>query len=178
MTARALNMRDYAAWHDEDEDGWPIYEDDFGEWYKAPPPYGPPGSVLWVRELYRISDDGRVEYRFNTCERCDCAEEEACANTVPATPSQQQASQKSWLPVVGMPEASSRYRLKITRYEFRAGVQQLTDDEIRKCGFEGDNVREKFRKYWNKRYREHYQKWEQNPAVWITRFKLQSRKKA
>lgn len=178
MTVRALNERDYSSWHDEDEDGWPIYEDDFGEWYRASPPYGPKGSYLWVRELYRVDEDGNPHYRFNEdCVNCTCSQSEACNPTIPASPSQRAEAKHSWLPLVGMPEAYSRYRLRVTRYEFRAGVRDLTDAEIRKCGFSGDDVREQFRKYWNKRYREHYQKWEQNPAIWITRFKLQTRKK-
>lgn len=157
MTVRALNERDYTFWQDEDEDGWPVYEDDFGDLFRSSPPYGPLGSHLWVRESYRVKE-GAPEYRQQ------------------ADP-ERKTENSDWLPVVGMPEAFSRFRLKVTRYEFRAGVQELTDTEIRRCGFSGPDVRDLFRRYWNKRYRTHFQKWEQNPAVWVVRFRLLTRKK-
>ena len=156
MTVRALNERDYSFWQDEDEDGWPVFEDDYGDLFRAPPPYGPRGSHLWVRESYRV-EDGSAEYRQKTDPH-------------------RKTENSGWRPVVGMPEAYSRFRLRVTRYEFRAVVQSLTDDEIRKCGFSGPDVRSQFRRYWNKRYRAHFQKWEQNPAVWVVRFKLLTRK--
>ena len=158
MTVRALNERDYTFWQDEDEDGWPVFEDGFGDLYRAPPPYGPKGSHLWVRESYKVLE-GVAHYRQLS------DPERKTANT-------------DWMPVVGMPEAFSRFRLKITKYEFKASVQDLTDDEIRKCGFSGPDVRDQFQDYWNRRYRSHFQKWEQNPAIWITRFKLLTRKKS
>lgn len=157
MTVRALNERDYKFWQDEDENGWPIYEDDYGDLFRAAAPYGPKGSYLWVRESYKVLEDGSVRYR----------QEDDPNRETPNT---------DWRPVVGQREAHSRFRLKVVGYQFYASVQDLTDDDLRRCGFSGDDVRTVFRKYWNKRYRSHYQKWEQNPAIWVARFKLLTRK--
>jgi hypothetical protein len=156
MTVRALNERDYRFWQDEDDKGWPVYEDDFGDTFRAPSPYGPKGSHLWVRESYRLTDDS-VEYRQQT-------------------DPDRKTENSEWLPVVGMPESFSRLRLKITRNEFRASVKELTDEEMQRCGFSGPDIRLKFKRYWNKRYRNRFQKWEQSPPIWVVKFKLLTRK--
>ena len=154
--ARALNERDLAFWQDEDDDGWPIYEDDFGDWFRAPAPYGPRGSHLWVRESYRLTEDEKVEYRHQVDPNRETPNDD-------------------WLPVVGMPEAASRIRLKIVKYRFVPGVQNLKSRDLRDLGFEGDGLpelREAFKAYWNRRYRKSFQKYDQNPAIWVARLKV------
>lgn len=156
QTIRALNERDLSFWQDEDEDGWPIYEDDYGDWFRCPTPYGPHGSRLWVRESYRYNDDRSVEYRHKV-------------DPEKKTPND------DWLPVVGMPESASRIRLKLVKYRFVPGVQSLKSRDLRDLGFLGKSLpdlRDQFKIYWNKRYRKTFQKWDQNPAVWIVRFRL------
>ena len=156
LTIRAMTLKNHAIWSREDDEGWPIYEDD-GEWFRVDPPYGPVGSYLWVREQYRVTDSGEVEYRR------DLDPDKTSPNN-------------SWSPIVTMPEKYARYRLKITGDDFRKGVQEITTEEMKAMGFGGLTPRKTFLAYWNMRYRSKLLRWQSNPAVWIARFTVQRRK--
>jgi hypothetical protein len=164
LTVRSISKREHSLWETEDADGWPIYETNNERWVRVKPPYGPVGSYLWVRESYRI-DDGNVIYKHR-----DDPENASCS--------------ANWLPVVGMPEAHSRMKLIITGYRFLPGIQLIKTRDIRADGYSSLledkqksklDVREQFARAWNTRYREDWQKWEANPAAWITEFELETK---
>lgn len=160
LTVRAISRREQSLWETEDADGWPIYETNNERWVRVKPPYGPVGSYLWVRESYRI-DGGLVLYRAQRPE--EAAE---------------------WLPIVGMPEAYSRMKLIITGYRFIPGIHLIKTRDIRADGYSSKledkqkaklDIREQFARAWNTRYREDWQRWEANPAAWITEFRLETK---
>ena len=62
---RALSAKEYMYFDKLDADGWPTYLARNNRWYKAFPPYGGVGSTLWVREYYRIEEDGSISYRVD-----------------------------------------------------------------------------------------------------------------
>lgn len=158
-TIRALSRKECDKWQEEVEE-WPCYRGDSDRWTKLPGTYGEVGDYLWVRESYKVQD-GKPVYRLD--EDPD-----------------RQTPNSDWLPVVGMPEEFSRMILQITQYRFVRGVQTLRVRDIYHEGFassyEGKrakaDIRNQFARYWNTRYRAPQDKWEANPAVWITEFKL------
>lgn len=158
-TIRALSRKE--AEKCKERDGWPcLWIASEQNWKKLPGPYGEVGDYLWVRESYRMRN-GKPEYRL--IEDPD-----------------RQTANADWLPVVGMPEECSRMCLKITGYRYVPGVQTLKARDVYYDGFtteyEGKrgkaDLRNQFARYWNTRYRDSQDKWEANPAVWVTEFKL------
>ncbi len=160
-TIRALSRKEANKWQEE-VDGWPCYWSVADEdWKRLPAPYGEIGDYLWVRESYRLRDDGQAEYRLDIDPNRE-------------TPN------SDWLPVVGMPEECSRLCLQITGYRFEPHIQELRPLDVYRDGFASAlkgkrgkaDIRNQFARYWNTRYRALSDKWEANPAVWITEFKL------
>jgi hypothetical protein len=59
QTRRIMKPEAFRLWdktgRERDESGWPLYEDDLGDYHKLTCPYGQPGDRLWVKEtsLYK-----------------------------------------------------------------------------------------------------------------------------
>jgi len=160
LTIRALSRKE-AGKGVKAMDGWPyVFLDAKKAWVKLPGPYGEVGDYLWVRESYRVRD-GATEYRL------DLDPDKATPNT-------------DWMPVVGMPEDASRMCLQITGYRFVPEVQTLKAIDLYHDGFSSElegkrgkaDIRRQFVRYWDTRYRDAADKWEANPSVWVTEFRL------
>lgn len=129
-------------------------------WEKISGPYGGM-DYLWVRENYCLVGTSPV-YRL------DVPEEDRL--------------NYSWLSSLNMPEHVSRYCLKITEHRYLSHVQDLSPMDIYREGFssplrgkEGKkDLIAQFSKSWDARHKDKSEKWEANPPVWLTEFRLLS----
>jgi len=88
-----------------------------------------------------------------------------------------QCKEKVWIPSIHMPKEAARIFLKVTDVR----VERLQDIDDRGCAHEGIVVSSlepyfyelyipRFKNLWDSTVKEYWQKWENNPYVWVIEF--------
>lgn len=104
---------------DFDDDGWPVVENDMGDFVRLQCPYGQPGDLLWVRETHISHDLGRVTYA------ADCS----------INPKQDKAHGVIWTPSVHMPRWASRITLEVDDIQGKRLRDDSPDILMNEVGF-------------------------------------------
>lgn len=120
QTRRRLSKREYGWWAaqswERDEDGWPMVDDEYGDFHRLPCHYGMPGDRLWVRETHQLHSQGE--------------------DTEPAvTYRADGVHEKKWRPSIFMPRWASRLLLEITKVRFEK-LSAITEEDAKAEGIE------------------------------------------
>jgi hypothetical protein len=176
QTRRVIKRPRYR--HEIDHEGvW--LEDEYGDWDKAPCPYGQPGDRLWVRETWADNvctyPNPKALYRADAIQD-DSGEREDCwwiGDTPFRIP--------RWTPSIHMPRWASRITLEITGVRVER-LQEISDQDARAEGVEvlqgPFDVRERrmgiyghaFAHLWDSLAKPGAD-WAANPWVWVIEFK-------
>jgi hypothetical protein len=99
QTRRMVKARELGLWNktdcERDGDGWPLYEDDMGDYQRLSCPYGKPGDRLWVRETWKTAPGGGEDVYYRADGHIDIKE-------------------WPWKPSIFMPRWASRITLEVT----------------------------------------------------------------
>ncbi len=168
MTRRICRLSDptetYAA---HDDDGWPMTEDQYGDWHRDRCPHGQPGERLYVKETFTYyPDDEHVIYKAR--EGVDLAESGTDLTGC-------------WTSPLFMPRWASRELLEITRVRVER-IQDISEEDAIAEGVDlsrdlfpsinaADKARELFRGLWDSINLKRGHGWEVNPWIWALTFK-------
>jgi hypothetical protein len=114
-------------------------------------PYGQPGDVLWVREMFSKKAD-RIIYRADVCSKYDIPDG------------------FKWKPSIHMPKNACRIFLLITKVRLER-LQNITHDDAAREGVIQDGSArpvQLFKSLWQSI--NGYQSWNDNPWVWVIEF--------
>lgn len=152
--------------HEINRDGvW--FEDEYGDWFKGPCPFGEPGDRLWVRETFTdvSTGDMRAQGHRPVWYRADGssdADDSLCR----------------WTPSIHMPRWASRISLEVTGVRVER-LQEISEADARSEGCphapvdqDWSQCRRWFQEQWLSIYGE--DSWNANPWVWVIEFKRTS----
>jgi hypothetical protein len=122
-------------------------------------PFGVKGDFLYVREKWRLTDDGNCIIYYADNEKYP------------------EIYMPKWKPAIHMPKKYSRIKLEITNVRVER-LQGISTADIRAEGLwfaENDrtiDTRDEFKITWDQLYEERGYGWRTNPMVWVIDFKL------
>ena len=181
VTRRVVKLpKTFATYGGWDEDGWPVVEDDGGDWSRVRCPYGESGDVLWVRETWGLGTrpdpgcgwvDG-VEYRAD----CHYLEgSDILPLNVVDLPEDEGRWRGRWHPSIHMPKWACRLRLKVTDVRPER-LKDITTADIHLEGFQPEpgssygQMRHDFAVGWAALNATRGYSWASNPWVWVVSF--------
>lgn len=149
-------------------------------------PYGAPGDLLWVREMWRAveldnGNDGilyRADNHFKSIENSQAAADLWCDAYA------DRKHGNKWRPSIFMPRWASRIALAVTDVQVER-LQEISEEdaiaeglqkEVISVGYQNDSVtlraRPKFVYLWDKINSDRGYSFESNPWVWVISFKV------
>ena len=165
-------IKPIAGMSDFDDDGWPVYEDAYGDWHRQPCPYGEAGDRLWVRETWR---------RPNV--NADTPVKEGQTVVYRATSNFHDGFGEPWRPSIFMRRWMSRITLEVVSVRAER-VQEITEEDAVAEGFAYEafpskwpgreyqiQARGGFRSLWDKLNAKRGFAWDANPYVWRVEFR-------
>ena len=158
---------------DVDDDGWPLFEDDMGDFQREKSPYEV-GDVLWVRETWRVHawcDEPKVRiqyaaggYQQFSGEQLPDSSEDWAWSHVGGDP----YGDCHWRPSIFMPRWASRIELEVTGVRCER-VQEIHPADVAAEGLVNPTVRS-FGELWDS-INGKKAPWSSNPSVWVYEFK-------
>jgi hypothetical protein len=140
QTRRLLRDRDLRWWNktgcERADDGWPMVEDEYGDFDRLRCPYGQPGDRLWVRETYarQNDDDGEPSYYVYKADHLD--------DPFPGEwPREYKDDPKCgrWRPSIHMPKEACRLWLELTDVRVER-VQEISEEDAKAEGIAQEPV--------------------------------------
>lgn len=171
QTRRLPDAKQMSAWEAHgalDDEGWPLYEDDQGDWHAVAPRYDV-GDVLWVRETLREAqgDTDKGWIYAADGKPVMVAEEDATAMITWAHHKQQ-----DYCPSIFMPRWASRITLEVM--EVRCDrLHDITEADALAEGMDWNEIdltaRDRFSALWEQINGNG--SWDENPWVFVCSFR-------
>jgi hypothetical protein len=178
MTRRIVKLRDPSQTYSTfDDDGWPLYADEYGVWNRDSCPYGKVGDLLWVRETAWYDDafGGRAFFENGDV----LIKGEGIVSKAPHPCSRemfQACGLQKIRPSIHMPRWASRLLLRIKDVRVER-LQQISEEDAAAEGVDfipsapaAFTHRTAFKGLWDKINVKRGYGWESDPSVWVIEF--------
>jgi hypothetical protein len=178
----------YEPYYIKGNEGELLIRDDYGDYHRmdsTPGPYGPVGSLLWVRETCHaqhlpISGLDGVAYKADGAFLGIEKTEESAKAWMSM---RHYRGRSKWdhrgntVPSIHMPRWASRITLEVTALRVER-LQSITANDARAEGFDGDKAPQfPFSVAWDSIYKSKGYGWDNNPWVWAYEFKVAETRK-